>query len=76
MSNEAEKDINAESEIDFSVVDALPEKDADTEEKKETVEAVPFSKLLRFATPVEYLYMFVGSIAALVSGAALPLMTI
>ncbi|CAG8508599.1 11057_t:CDS:10 [Acaulospora morrowiae] len=84
MSNEAEKDninaekdnINAESEIDFSVVDALPQKDADTEEKKEKQEAVPLSKLLRFATPVEYLYMFVGSIAALASGAALPLMTI
>ncbi|CAG8462314.1 5329_t:CDS:10 [Acaulospora colombiana] len=69
----------SEAEIDFAVVDALPQSDAikkDSDEGKGKTETVSPSQLFRFATPADYFFMIIGTVAALGSGAAMPVMTI
>ncbi|RHZ59931.1 hypothetical protein Glove_360g64 [Diversispora epigaea] len=80
------------NEVDLSIVDALPpqkstkedndeneidlKKSKNKKETKEKVETIPFSKFFQFASPLDILYMVVGSISAMISGSALPVMTI
>ncbi|CAG8807783.1 5445_t:CDS:2, partial [Cetraspora pellucida] len=85
-----------EEEIDFSVVDALPQQKIDNSEKsiitnnddlkkvkklnqkkqKEKAAAVSFFKLFRFATPLDIIFIIIGSLSSLALGFAIPVMTI
>src|SRR3954465_8321044 len=65
------------------VVDALPETTStvkedkkDHESKEEKASQVSFLQLFRYATPLDKLMMFLGSIGAVGHGSAMPIMTI
>ncbi|CAK7327444.1 unnamed protein product [Dovyalis caffra] len=47
-----------------------------SKEKKEITNVVPYYKLFSFADPIDYLLMFVGTIAAIGNGSCMPTMTI
>ncbi|KXN72413.1 P-loop containing nucleoside triphosphate hydrolase protein [Conidiobolus coronatus NRRL 28638] len=54
----------------------LNEKDAENETPKKEQPTIPWLKLYTYATPLDWFALFVGSICAAASGAALPLLSV
>ncbi|KAG9306772.1 hypothetical protein G9A89_005672 [Geosiphon pyriformis] len=69
-----EVNLNGKSEPDNGFSEK--EKDSKKQKEKDDLAKVGFFELFRFATPVERLFMFLGSISAAANGSALPIMTI
>ncbi|RIB22625.1 P-glyco protein ABCB5 [Gigaspora rosea] len=69
-----EKSTNIKEEEDDD--DLKKEKKIKQKKQKDKAATVSFFKLFRFATPLDIIFMVVGSIASLALGAAIPVMTI